>query len=710
MPTHKFDPPASPPKQPLRDLYDPSMDQTVDRILQRRTQRELKRYKEAQRIVKEAKDPHEDLLAPTPRDKSNQIVRPVDTKLRPLDELFNEAELALDWDQEEIQSLRDQVNKHKVSELSELSEVSELSIPSIPSVPSVPSVPSRTTARNTARSIASVKTSSSSVVSTPSTASKTSSVTLVRTHTGTTIEDTRTSEKRRRWQSISKSMGQDHGWYGRNYRECRWVWRVVKKRQAKLDARKARDDQQHLKIRVSETMKDAKDAHVAIFTTGGGDTERPWKEAQLHQLEELGLEYPGKMFGGDKRSRWKRIQAEMGLPDRSYKSCQRASRAIIRLQKKSQECLDLFDQTRRAYEQAKTTYAINTSYLQNCDIKLNSASKLISFQRQLDSQLRNVARIVDGTERDYVGRPKEVRLLLERGADPNTCDRGGFSCLMAAAKYNAVETVEILLKYNADIKAVDSDKKSAILHAIEGGAAQAVQCLVRNGAIITPEEAGSIHAPSVWSKQIGKQLQLFVQHEQHSTATTIANQKWFRKFEAQHTRAQHTRAQHHEQGSRADNQIKKVHIWPPKISAGGVCSRGSTARSDYSRGCGRPPRSGESHGSRGSSGSGSSQGGHHPRGLPSLEAPSALEALRLGLEGSRQAKTRVKREKIEQIRQQTIADVEAQRPPTHERAMKSHRRRAVNAVIDGTFERDRQTNEMVMRRSMTLHRASTAVR
>ena len=72
------------------------------------------------------------------------------------------------------------------------------------------------------------------------------------------------------------------------------MWRVVKKRQAKIDARQARDDQERLKKKVPETMEAAKFAHNAIFTTGGGDVERAWTEEQLRQLNKLEKEHTNK--------------------------------------------------------------------------------------------------------------------------------------------------------------------------------------------------------------------------------------------------------------------------------------------------------------------------------------------------------------------------------------------------------------------------------
>jgi hypothetical protein len=492
------------------------------------------------------------------------------------------------------------------------------------------------------------------------------------------------------------------------------VWRVVKKRQAKTDARQARDDQERLKKKVPETMDVAKVAHEAIFTTGGGDIERPWTEVQLRQLEELEKEHTVKKFRGNKRARWKRIQAEMGLPDRSYKSCQRASRAVKKLQSFSKDSLDVFDQTRKEYALAKVTYSVNIEYLNTCSAKLDAASKLIPFQAHLDTQLRNVARITDG-ELDNVGRPNEMALLLERGADPNAADRGGFSALMAAARYNACGSVERLLEYGADINSKDSDGTTAIMHAIEGGGAQAAQLLLRRGALLKPEEAGDIQAPGVWALKIEKQLQEFVEQEQGSVAKSTADRRWFRQFQSDWRQQQQMQGNRRVEkgGKKKATGVRKGKLkrrdpagrtaaattttttlvvpkggaWPPTVPG----SRGSTAGSGSLFGL--PPRS---------SGSGGSLSG----GLPVLlQAPSALEALRLGLEGSRQKKEREKRETKERDRIDAAA---AARPPTHEQAMLSHRRRAGEVVVEVEMDRERQRSDLRRLIEKNLHRAGTA--
>ena len=703
------------------DLYDPAMDKTVKRILQRREQRELEKRQASQCKVLEQKDKNEKLLELTPRvtlkrrrpaSKTKNTTGTDDDSLAHLDE---EDEITLDWTEAEIQALRNQVLQWKrvlhppptppPTMLPPHSHPHPQSLFTESSTSPVTPLHSHHTRPSTSTS-----TSLPTTPGTPSTPITTTTSRHVRTHTGTTIQNDRQSEKRKRWQSIARSLAGEDGWYGRNYRACRWVWRVVKKRQAKIDARQARDDQERLKKKVPETMEAAKFAHNAIFTTGGGDVERAWTEEQLRQLNKLEKEHTNKMFRGDKRARWKRIQAEMGLPDRSYKSCQRAYRAVNKLQQASKEALDLFDQMRKEYAQAKVVYSVNIEYLNNCEAKLEAAAKLIPFQTHLDTQLRNVARIADG-ELDNIGRPDEVALLLERGADPNAADRGGYSALMAAARNNACGSVEMLLNYGADINAKDSDGTTAIMHAIEGGGAQAVQLLLRQRALLKPEEAGDIRAPGVWAVKIEKELHEFVEKEQGVVANSVADRRWFRQFERQ-WQQQETKSC--TKGGKRGGGVRKGKLhgltktktttttllvpkggaWPPAVPG----SRGSTAGSGTSFGL--PPRSSGSGGGGSLSGNG---------GLPALlQAPSALEALRLGLEGSRQRKDRMKRESKEKERMDKVAAGGGARPPTHERTMMSNRRRADEVVVEVAMDRERQRSDLRRLIATKLHRACTA--
>ncbi|KAM9324692.1 cyclin-dependent kinase 4 inhibitor C [Gastrophryne carolinensis] len=68
-----------------------------------------------------------------------------------------------------------------------------------------------------------------------------------------------------------------------------------------------------------------------------------------------------------------------------------------------------------------------------------------------------------------LGCPAVIRLLLERGADPNQKDRCGFSVLHDAARAGFCDTMKILLDFNADVT-VQTNEGNTVLHlaAMEG--------------------------------------------------------------------------------------------------------------------------------------------------------------------------------------------------------------------------------------------------
>ncbi len=54
-----------------------------------------------------------------------------------------------------------------------------------------------------------------------------------------------------------------------------------------------------------------------------------------------------------------------------------------------------------------------------------------------------------------------MRLLLERGANPNARQESGFTALHGAAAHGDVEMTKLLLKFGADPKALTDDGKDA---------------------------------------------------------------------------------------------------------------------------------------------------------------------------------------------------------------------------------------------------------
>ena len=604
----------------------------------------------------------------------------------------------------------------------------------------------------------------------------------VRTHSGFSgrHETDAVREKRLRWQRIAKASSTAGFGYGRNYLECRWIWRKLKHAQSVSNATAATELVTQLSKEVPQRREAATQARRDVYTTGGGNADYPWTEAQLQQLEELAKEHNPKRYRGDKRARWKAIQQLIGLPDRSYKSCQRAFRKVQALQQASQRALDEFDQARRALAHAKEVAAEAARYVTKCKTKERAASQRITFQRHLDRQLRLTAHAsVD--EHDLDGRPRALASLLQRGADPNAADAGGFTALMAAAMKNACGAIECLLDNGgADIDRVDSDGRSALEHAVEGGAAQAVQLLIRRGAVFhrspdgeeeqeqaakaqekereneeeeeendeknengankkadhnrrqakAPDEmrlwAGA--APGKWGNIIDKELQGFLSAERRGFKRAEADRKWFAEFEARYSdqrmrkggRKNRTRRRRTEEEPRNGQQPEHQERWPPALPPGSSHRHGRPPRSRDNRGSwvsrgGVSAGSGDSYvlpASRSSTASiDGSWGGHDgsSKGMQ-LKPPTALDALRLGLEGSSQRKKRLAREDAERERQARLAEERRLRPPTHERRMDSSRRRLGEAVADGLHVSAATRANLRKQRELHLHRAHTAGR
>lgn len=81
------------------------------------------------------------------------------------------------------------------------------------------------------------------------------------------------------------------------------------------------------------------------------------------------------------------------------------------------------------------------------------------------------------------------KLLLSYGADPNKQSLGGATALMLAAHYkNNDKTVEALIDGGADINTEDNSLKTALMWAARANNIQAVRMLVSNGADINHQD------------------------------------------------------------------------------------------------------------------------------------------------------------------------------------------------------------------------------
>ena len=102
-----------------------------------------------------------------------------------------------------------------------------------------------------------------------------------------------------------------------------------------------------------------------------------------------------------------------------------------------------------------------------------------------------IAAHADGTDLIEAARTNDVaqvKVLLERGVDPESRDESGHTALHFAAGYGYAEVAQTLVDHGADVDAVGNIGNTPLLIAAQEGHTEVARILVDNGANIDAED------------------------------------------------------------------------------------------------------------------------------------------------------------------------------------------------------------------------------
>jgi ankyrin repeat protein len=100
------------------------------------------------------------------------------------------------------------------------------------------------------------------------------------------------------------------------------------------------------------------------------------------------------------------------------------------------------------------------------------ARSLIERGADVNAASRNAQKVAPVHAAASVGDCESMRLLLERGADPNTRQQDGFLAIHATAMHGDRALIELLVAHGADVHATAADGKTAADFAAAGGHAE----------------------------------------------------------------------------------------------------------------------------------------------------------------------------------------------------------------------------------------------
>jgi len=105
--------------------------------------------------------------------------------------------------------------------------------------------------------------------------------------------------------------------------------------------------------------------------------------------------------------------------------------------------------------------------------KLETEKPISETQRRLNSQLLLVAQD---------GRPYEVKVLLETGADVESRNKSGTTALSVAARHGYTDVCALLIGWRANVNATANNGMTALMRAAWYGHTETCALLIENGA------------------------------------------------------------------------------------------------------------------------------------------------------------------------------------------------------------------------------------
>ena len=91
-----------------------------------------------------------------------------------------------------------------------------------------------------------------------------------------------------------------------------------------------------------------------------------------------------------------------------------------------------------------------------------------------------------------------IQALTDAGADVNTADKGGNTCLIKATENDHLSSLEILIKAGADVNAKNAMERTALMKAARLGHNDCLRLLIQSGADVNSYDkiqyAGLINA------------------------------------------------------------------------------------------------------------------------------------------------------------------------------------------------------------------------